>query len=296
MTSVFSTFWSGKITLREYVCINSFLANSHKYYIYSYEQLNGLPEGAELKNAEEIISKEEYLLYKQRLPNRWDLFSDKFRYNLLYKRGGWWVDTDIICLKKEIDIKLNDTFICYYDNKELNNAVLKFPKGDQIMEFCVKYIKDWEIANNFEYKKLSWGEFAPPLLTKAVKSLNRLDEVYLYQYAYPIQMKNTLDIFKKNKNKFILNNLKNAYFSHLWNEILKREMIPKNYLGEKGSFWYQMCLSTINKSPDLDLSEVKKKSETEFRKYILISLPKLYILKFKIFMRKVYLDLKKLIF
>ena len=81
MTSVFSTFWSGKITLREYVCINSFLANSHKYYIYSYEKLNGLPEGAELKNAEEIIPKEEYLLYKQKLPNRWDLFSDKFRYS-----------------------------------------------------------------------------------------------------------------------------------------------------------------------------------------------------------------------
>ena len=39
------------------------------------------------------------------------------------------------------------------------------------MEFCVKYIQNWEIANNFEYKKLSWGEFAPPLVTKEVKSL-----------------------------------------------------------------------------------------------------------------------------
>ena len=293
MTSVFSTFWSGEISLREYVCINSFLAKSHKFYIYSYEKLNGLPEGAEVKNAEEIISKEEYLLYQERLPNRWDIFSDKFRYNLLYKKGGWWVDTDIICLKKEFDIKSINTFICYQDNKNLNNAVLKFPKGDNIMEFCVKYIQDWEIANNFEYKKLSWGEFAPPLLTKAVKSLNRIDEAYDYKYAYPIQMKDSLDIFRKNKNKLILNNLGDAYFSHLWNEILKRERIPKSYLGEKGSFWYQICLSTINKTPNLDLSEVQKKSATEFRKYILISIPKLYILRMKIFLRKIYLNLIK---
>ena len=293
MTSVFSTFWSGKISLREYVCINSFLAKSHKYYIYSYEKLNGLPEGAELKNAEEIISKEEYLLYKEKLPNIWATFSDKFRYNLLHKKGGWWVDTDIICLKKEIDIKSDDTFICYYDNKELNNAVLKFPKGDRIMEYCVNYIKDWEIVNNFEYKKFSWGEFGPPLVSKAVKSLNRLDEVYLYEYAYPIQMKDTLDIFKKNKHKVILKNLKDSYFSHLWNEILKRERIPKNYLGEKGSFWYQECLSAIKNSSHLKLRELEKQSANEFRKYIFINLPKLYILKLKIFMRKIYFDIKK---
>lgn len=289
---LFSTFWSGKISLREYVCINSFLVKSHNFCVYSYEELKNLPKGVKLKDAAEIVSKEEYLLYKERLPNLWATFSDKFRYNLLYKKGGWWVDTDIICLKKEFDIKSEDTFICYQDNKELNNAVLKFPKGDAIMKFCVEHIKDWEIANNFEYKKLSWGEFGPPLVSKAVKSINRIDEAYSYKYAYPIQMKNTLDIFRKDKNKLTLNNLSDSYFSHLWNEILKRERIPKNYLGEKGSFWYQMCLTTINKSPDLDLKEVKKKSANEFRKYIFISLPKLYILRVKIFIRKVYLDLK----
>ncbi len=294
MPFIFSTFWSGKISLREYVCINSFLDNSHKYHIYSYEKLDGLPEGAELKDASEVISKDEYLLYQERLPNRWDIFSDKFRYHFLYKKGGWWVDTDIICLKKEFDIKSDDTFMCYYDNKELNNAVLKFPKGDEIMKFCIKYIEDWEITNNFEYKRLSWGEFAPPLITKAVKSLNRLDEAYLYEFAYPIKMNNALDIFKKQKNKFISKNLRNSYFSHLWNEILQRERIPKNYIGEKGSFWYHKCLSAINTSPNLNFSDVKRNSSKEYMKYIWIILPRLLILRIKVFVRKYYLNLKKL--
>ena len=290
---IFSTFWSGKISLREYVCINSFLDKSHKYYIYSYEKIEGLPKGAELKDAADIVPKEEYLLYKERLPNRWDLFSDKFRYLLLYKKGGWWVDTDIICLKKEIDVKSKDTFMCFYDNKNINNACLKFPKGDAVMQYCIKYIKDWEVANNFEYKKLDWGMFAPPLITKAVKSLNRLDEVYLYEYAYPIEMKNSLDIFKKNKNKFILDKLKKSYFSHLWNEILSREGIPKNYLGRKGSFWYKECLYAIKKSPNLNLGLVKRKSSREFQYFIWVILPNLYILRAKKFIRKIFLNLIK---
>ena len=88
---IFSTFWAGKISLREYVCINSFLDKSHDFCVYSYEELKGLPAGVKLKDAAEIVSKEEYLIYKENLPNRWDLFSDKFRYTLLYEKGGWWV-------------------------------------------------------------------------------------------------------------------------------------------------------------------------------------------------------------
>ena len=291
---VFSTFWSGKISLREYVCINSFLDKSHKYNVYSYEKLEGLPKGVKLKDATEIVSKEEYLLYKEKLPNRWDLFSDKFRYILLYEKGGWWVDTDIICLKKEIDVKSEDTFMCFYDNKQnINNACLKFPKGDPVMHYCVKYIKDWEITNNFEYKKLDWGMFAPPLITEAVKNLNRLDEVYLYEYAYPIEMQYSRDIFKKNKYRFVSDKLKNSYFSHLWNEILSREGIPKNYLGRKGSFWYKECLSTIKKSSNLNLWIVKRKSSKEFQQFIFVILPKLYLLRTKNFIRKIFLNLLK---
>ena len=290
---IFSTFWSGKISLREYICINSFLDKSHKYYVYSYEKIEDLPKGAELKDAAEIVPKGEYLLYKEKLPNRWDLFSDKFRYLLLYKKGGWWVDTDIICLKKEIDVKSEDTFMCFYDDKNINNACLKFPKGDAVMKYCVKYIKDWEIANNFEYKKLDWGMFAPPLITEAVKSLNRLDEVYLYKFAYPIEMKNSLDIFKKNKYKFISEKLKNSYFSHLWNEILSREGIPKNYLGREGSFWYKECLSAVNKSSNLNLSIIKRKSSKEFQQFLLVILPKLYLLRARKFIRKIFLNLLK---
>ena len=61
----------------------------------------GFREGAELKNAEEILLKKNTCFINKNYPIDGIFFSeDKFRYNLLYKKGGWWVDTDIICLKK----------------------------------------------------------------------------------------------------------------------------------------------------------------------------------------------------
>ena len=106
-------------------------------------------------------------------------------------------------------------------------------------------------------------------------------------------MRNSLDIFKKSKNKFILDKLRNSYFSHLWNEILSREGIPKNYLGRKGSFWYEECLSAIKKSPNLNLSIVERKSSKELQQFIWVILPRLYFLRTRKFIRKIFLNLLK---
>ena len=106
-------------------------------------------------------------------------------------------------------------------------------------------------------------------------------------------MKYSRDIFKKNKSEVILEKLKKSYFSHLWNEILSRERIPKNYLGRKGSFWYKECLSAIKKSPNLNLGTVKRKSSREFQQFIWVLLPKLYFLRTKKFIRKIFLNLLK---
>ena len=48
---------------------------------------------------------------------------DKFRYNLLYKKGGWWVDTDIICLKKEFDI-LKESIPNIYTQPDEDNILV----------------------------------------------------------------------------------------------------------------------------------------------------------------------------
>ena len=64
MSFVFSTFWSGDISLREYVCLNSYIKNNHQLEIYSYTSIANLPESVREKDASEIITRNEYEKYK----------------------------------------------------------------------------------------------------------------------------------------------------------------------------------------------------------------------------------------
>ena len=58
--------WIGsKLSSIELLCINSFIANGHKFHLWVYEDLeNILPEAVILEDASKIIPKEEVFYYK----------------------------------------------------------------------------------------------------------------------------------------------------------------------------------------------------------------------------------------
>ena len=94
-------FWHGaSLSLQEYICISSFVKNGFKVRVYSYNNLT-IPEGAELSDASEILPVTDLRKYTQAgMSGNLAAFSDAFRYHLIDKRGGWWFDTDVICLAK----------------------------------------------------------------------------------------------------------------------------------------------------------------------------------------------------
>lgn len=95
------SLWIGRpLSTVEKLCIRSFLANGHAFHLYVYNEVQGVPSGATLMNAEEILPRE--AIYQ--CPDGWGKgsfapFADKFRLTLLQKRGGWWVDMDMVCLQ-----------------------------------------------------------------------------------------------------------------------------------------------------------------------------------------------------
>jgi len=278
---VFSTFWSGPLNLREYVCFNSFIKNNHKLEIYTYNSLPDLPKGVCTKDASEIISREEYENYKSKFPKRWDIFSDKFRYLLLYQKGGWWVDADIVCLSSFIDIRFDQSFMCFQHDGMINNACLKFTKGDEIMKYCVDYIKKWEKDNNYNYEKLWWGQFAPPLITEAIKKFNRIDEVFDSKFAFPLPYIQTLDLLNPSKYERLKMLSKDSYFCHLWNEILSREKIPKSFMGKRGSFWNELVNLYTGGNYSSKRIKFKIQSGKDYLSYLLFSIPSLKFLRLK---------------
>ena len=98
MKDVIQSLWIGpRLSMMERLSIASFLQNGHSYILYAYGPVEGLPEDAELKDANEILPSCVIFTYAEYATCSG--FSNFFRYKLLLERGGWWVDTDMICLR-----------------------------------------------------------------------------------------------------------------------------------------------------------------------------------------------------
>jgi Glycosyltransferase sugar-binding region containing DXD motif len=97
---IIQSFWHGPLTPIQHLCFASFLKNGHQIHLYAYETIAGLPEGVELKDARRILPEKKIFTYR-RGKDRGNIaaFSNLFRYQLLYLKGGWWSDMDVICLK-----------------------------------------------------------------------------------------------------------------------------------------------------------------------------------------------------
>ena len=180
--------------------------------------------------------------------------------------------------------------MCFQHDEFINNACLKFTKGDEVMKYCVDYIEKWEKDNNYNYEKLWWGQIGPFLITEAIKKLNRIDEVFDSKFAYPCPYNETLDLINPSKSEKLRILSKYSYFCHLWNEILYREKIPKSFLGKKGSYWNDI----VNLYSGGDYSsrrlKVKIKSAKDYLFYILYSIPSLKFLRLKKAIKKKITD------
>lgn len=80
----------------EQLCAQSFLHHGHEFHLYAYDALDGVPAGVVVKDANDIIPQREVFMHRI---GSYAIFSDWFRWALLYQLGGWWVDMDVICLR-----------------------------------------------------------------------------------------------------------------------------------------------------------------------------------------------------
>lgn len=128
---VIQSLWIGNpLSNLEKLCVQSFLDHGHEFHLYVYDDIDGIPDGATVKDANEIISSSEIFQFK----NGYAQFSDLFRFEMLYKIGGFWVDMDTVCIKPfvfadEIIIQTHPTFLSRFIN-----TTIRFPAGHEAMQ------------------------------------------------------------------------------------------------------------------------------------------------------------------
>jgi hypothetical protein len=97
-------FWHGApLAPLHHACLSSFVANGHRFDLYSYDPLD-VPRGVTVRSAAEIVPRDELFLFDNRHTGQPDVapFTDYFRLRLLSLRGGWWCDVDTVCLSPDL--------------------------------------------------------------------------------------------------------------------------------------------------------------------------------------------------
>jgi hypothetical protein len=106
-----NAFWSdGPLSNLEIVCMSSFVQQGVGYNLYVYDEPPNAPKGVTLKDAEQILPRSRVYRYQAGNICSVSGFTNLFRYTIIHKLGGWWMDTDI-CLLNPLPDTAPEIFI-----------------------------------------------------------------------------------------------------------------------------------------------------------------------------------------
>jgi hypothetical protein len=159
------------------------------------------------------------------------VFSDLFRYEVLAARGGWWIDTDVICLRR---LPEGHRFIAGFEEEGLvNGAVMFSPPGTGLMRDAAQECR--AIG-----KKAQWGEVGPRLITRLMELHKLFDAVLPIADFYPIHWNEALAMLLLPENATAARQRCAAsYTLHLWNEMFGRAGVSRTSIPPVGSFLYE---------------------------------------------------------
>lgn len=200
--------WIGaELSVLEQLSIASFLHHGHEYHLYVYDEIKHIPAGTVIKDASEILPASRIFQYKHFAT--YAGFANFFRYKLLLERGGWWVDSDTICLRPFVFPEEHVFATEKVDQLEhVNSGIIKAPRGSPVMAYA------WEVCQSKQPEKLVWGETGPRLMSEAVKRFALEQYQKPYHYFCPLsyyEWQRVLD-----PEPVVLD--QQPYAIHLWNE------------------------------------------------------------------------------
>ena len=222
---IFNMFWHGdQLSPLEVTCIKSFLNHGHKVRVFTYHKVE-LPEGAINEDANQILPLSQLFIFD----NSPSGFSNIFRYKLLLEQGGWWVDTDVLCLSSEIPAC--DYFWAEQAPGEINGAVLKFPVGDprliNLLEQSIKRSKYLQV----------WGQLGPHLLTEVLNGDKPFNHLGKTELVYPIRNTEVHFFWLPEFAEIVRQRCSKSIFLHLWHAMFDRMGIDLNSTPPGGSYF-----------------------------------------------------------
>ena len=187
-----NSLWVGEeLSPLQIISIKSFLKNNIKYNLYVYHDVNNIPSGVNILDGNEVLNESEIFVYKRGLnKGSPSAFSNLFRYELLFQKGGLWVDTDMVLLK-DFDLSKRFVFaseIDYEGNLKVATGLMySKDKGEHLFKELIDEV------NSRNKDDLNHGDIGPILFDYKVREFGLMDYVKKPEiFSYP----NWSDIYK----------------------------------------------------------------------------------------------------
>lgn len=215
--NLIQSLWVGsRLSSMEILCINSYLANGHEFHLYAYDDILNVPRGAVVKDANEIIPYEE--IYIDDFGGYVNL-SNQFRFSMLYKLGGWWVDMDTVCLRP---FDFSDDFVFSTEviggRKRLNNTYIKSQPGAIFLKRCLDYL------SSRGHEHIHWGELGITVLSRMVFRSQMEQYIHQPDTFCPVPFYRIDQLISE--PTYVLP--ETSYAIHLWHNMWKTEGVNKD--------------------------------------------------------------------
>ena len=229
------TLWIGaELGPFEQACLLSALRVGHEVALYCYRAPGGVPKGVELRDAAAILPESAILRHRSGSPS---LFSNWFRYELMRRGLGTWIDCDAYMLKP-----LPEDELCLMGWQEpgvINGGVLRLPPDSPMLEpligiFSERQVPPWlplraRIAAHWRQLRrgrtglshMPWGSAGPHALT-AIARDHGLDRLAVPQEVlYPVHWRDADWIFRADRSLEEATTPATVSL-HLWSSRLRR--------------------------------------------------------------------------
>jgi hypothetical protein len=218
------------------MCMQTFVEKGIKVEVFTYDPSLMLPDWITRADAAEIWPTSNVMTYQSGFgTGSPSLHSNLFRYALLHKYGGWWIDLDFVLLHSTLP-QSTFFFVDCGDNDQVFSGVLKFPRGHPLLDEAVK--RCVEIGEN-----AYWGQTGAELLTYLLVKYDLIHWKQCKELAIPIQWFDLPDLFDPGKLEDVKRRCAASCYVHLFNEAWRGSGIP-GYLGPPvGSFLHELFAS-----------------------------------------------------
>ena len=224
ISDTIQTLWvGGDLSVMERLCLSSFVYHGHDVHLYTYSDIGGVPDGVIIKDGNEILPEDMIFLYKDH--KSFSGFSNYFRYKLVLDKGGYWVDTDMVCLKpfdflSPFVFSSEEVLPLNQGNTHINAGVIRAPKGSPVIKHA------FDVCMSKDREKLVWGEIGPKLVKSTVEKFNL--QYFVKDYKTFCLIPGCQWAALINPEADVCLEGEEIYGLHLWNEMWRRSGADKD--------------------------------------------------------------------